>query len=114
MTTFEFIEESVIESPVYESHKRGKNWFAVLEGKNSVDMSMSFQKMRGKLCSCVNLKPGMAVEFGGDYISTGGYRQPDRKIYVIESIDEKGVHCTPYETRAKAMKARFTETEKEQ
>lgn len=103
----QFVENGIVINPVYESHKRGKNWLGVLGGKNSVDMQMIFQRIRGKNCSTEGLKPGMAIEFGGDYISSAGNRTPYRRIYVIQSINETGLTCIVYPTRAKAMKNRF-------
>lgn len=112
--TFEFVEDGIIENPVYDSHKRAKNWAAVLEGRNSVNLELIFLKTRGKKVDATSLQVGQAIEFGGDYISGGGRRHPDRVQYVIEDISEKHIVMKQYPTRAQAMKHRFKREEQQQ
>ena len=62
--------------------------------------------MKGSAIDTSSFKEGRAVEFGGDYISGGGVRHPNREYYVIESIREDGIEAEEYPTIAQAMKAR--------
>ena len=103
---FKFTEPGIIESPVYDPHKRAKNWCAILNGENSVKCIRIFVKMRGSKIDCSLFKEGMAIEIGGDYISGGGVRHPDRRFYTVKSISGESIETEQHNTLAAAMKAR--------
>jgi len=79
-----------VPSGCWESHKRGKNWLATI----SVDPSKpggldrSFQpKAKGDIYYLVGgLSAGDAVEFGADYYSGGGRKNPTRYYGFIVAI----------------------------
>jgi hypothetical protein len=102
-----FVEPGVVETLIYQPHKRGRNWFGILNGKNSVNVDMEFLRMRGKSVDVSKLRVGMAFEIGADYISSGGKRLANRSQYVVAEITESGIWAKKYPTRATAMKARF-------
>lgn len=108
---FEYIETDAITTPIYETHKRGKNWLAILNGKNSVHVEMDFLRMSYRTVDTSDLKIGDAIEVGADYISGGGIRNPCRKWYVVKNIDSTGIECIPCTSRADAMKKRFVPQE---
>lgn len=104
--TFEYIESGLISNVHYEKHKRGRNWVSKIVGKNSVQFERTNIGARGgKFCLVDAIACGDVIEMGGDYISGGGVRTPDRGYYLVLAITEKGVECGDFPTMAKALKA---------
>ncbi len=77
------------EVPVWEDHRRGKNWMAVIDVDPRAPGGLDRQfadKARGQGAAYVLpvLKPGDALEFGADYISGSGKRTQSRwYCYVV-------------------------------
>jgi hypothetical protein len=93
MATPEKIEEYSVEqgyltdAPIYEPHKRGKNWLAVIEldPDSPGGLMREFMKRgRGEdyYYSVKELEVGDVVEFGADYYSSGGHKSP-RRVYAV-------------------------------
>jgi len=106
MIKFNYIEDEIIDSPHYESHYRGRNWACKISGKNSVNFKRENLQRRGASVSVENVIIGDALEFGGDYISGGGSRTPDRGYYLVKEVLTDGIICESYETIAKLLKAK--------
>lgn len=102
-----FCEPSALRHYKYEGHKRGRNWASILRGKNSVAVEFESMPMKSRVFDCSALKIGDAFEIGGDYISGGGNRTPDRAFFVVLKILEDGILVKEFATRAQAMKNRF-------
>jgi hypothetical protein len=108
MTTTIPIEHGAIETTIHESHKRGRNWAAVLVGPNAARMERQFMRRRGRVIDVSDLKVGDAFEVGGDYISSGGNRSPNRAYYVITEMADDHMVVETYDTAAQAIKAART------
>jgi hypothetical protein len=76
--------------PCWESHKRGKNWMAVIETSPSSPGGLARDfatKAKGDLYYILpSLNPGDAVEWGADYYTGGGSKRADRWYgYVVDA-----------------------------
>lgn len=47
---------------------------------------------------------GSALEFGADYISSGGIRHPCREYYVVVGVEAYELIVEQYDTAAKAIR----------
>jgi hypothetical protein len=103
---FEFVEPGLIENPHYQSHKRGKNWASVISGKNSVQFKRENLRQSFKLVVADSLKIGDALELGGDYITSGGNREPDRGYYLITEITDTCIKAETFTSIAELLKAK--------
>lgn len=101
-----FVENGVVENPVYDGHKRAKNWACLISGKNSVSFERHFLKQNDCLVEVSNIEVGDAIEFGGDYISCGGNRSSDRRYYLVKEIKEEGIIYEEYTSIATLLKAK--------
>lgn len=97
-----------ISNPAYESHKRGRNWAAVVSGKNAANFERRFLSTRGETVDLEPVRAGDVLEFGGDYITGGGRRVPDRRWFHVHQIDDELIKFVRYPTMAKALKAART------
>jgi hypothetical protein len=82
------IEEGYLtEAPVFETHKRGKNWMALISNDPKSPGGIGrkfFERGNGKYIydtSAVELY--MPLEFGADYYSGGGNKQACRRYGVV-------------------------------
>jgi len=79
---------ALMEVPVWEDHKRGRNWFAVItldpRAPNGIGRSF-IPRAHGEYYYLVTekLKTGVAVEFGADYYTASGKLNPRRWYGVI-------------------------------
>lgn len=99
------VEGEAVENPIFERHKRGKNWAAILTGKNAANMERSFLKTRGPTIDLTGVGAGTALEIGGDYISSGGIRYPDRRYWRVVKLDETSMVVEVYASASKLLKA---------
>ncbi len=104
MKEFKYIEEGLIENPHYESHKRGRNWASKITGKNSVEFQRENLRQIQNKISISNIQVGDAIELGGDYISSGGNRRPDRGYYLILEINSDSIIAKPFPSIATLLK----------
>ena len=83
---------ALIEVPAYETHKRGRNWLAVIEEDPKAPGGLSrifCERAKGKFFYMTDiLEVGQAVECAGDYVSGGGNRSPNRVYGVVSKIDD--------------------------
>lgn len=96
-----------IEAPVYCSHKRGSNWGAKLTGPNAARMERTYLPRRGRIVDLTTVKPGDVLEFGGDYTTGSGRRDPNREYWHVIKIDfdDDEIVYDEYPTPAKALRA---------
>jgi hypothetical protein len=78
--------------PVWESHKRGKNWMAEISVNHTKPGGLErvfFEKAKGEACYVLaeDLAPGVALEFGADYYSGGGRRSSKRWYGYVVRIE---------------------------
>lgn len=101
------IDGDAIENPIFESHKRGKNWVAILTGKNAASMERHFLANKGRVVdvSKLSVTGGDVLEIAGDYTSTRGNKSRNRVCgVVVERTDEQMILDT-YSSDAKALSA---------
>ncbi len=81
-------------APVWENHKRGKNWMALISVSPSSPGGLARDfcaKARGESFYMMpSLSPGDAVEFGADYYSGSGKKSADRFYGYVVRVDPEG------------------------
>lgn len=88
----------------YEPHKRGRNWVALLTGKNAANMERHFLRYQNRMWDYSDFTFGDVLEFGADYYTCSGTPNRDRTyIVVLEASDDRLVFKLE-DTAAKAMK----------
>ncbi|WP_427024875.1 hypothetical protein ACP4J4_02740 [Aureimonas ureilytica] len=100
------LDGGATENPAFVRHKRGRNWAAVLVGPNAARMERTFLAARGATVDLSDVRPGQVIEFGGDYVTSGGNRQYDRRYYLVlatDGADEMTVER--HDTAAQALRA---------
>jgi hypothetical protein len=82
------IEDGTIVNPKHDSHKRAKNWVAIVERDKSKPGGLKRDFLERAPAGRVfvgGIKPGDWLEFAGDYYSCSGRKSPDRDyVRVIE------------------------------
>lgn len=100
---------AMVEAPVYEAHRRGKNWMATIEADPAAPggLAREFVKTgRGRYYYIVDASlVGKAIEIAGDYISGGGNRSRKRWYGVVRSVTDSEITIEQYETSAEAIRA---------
>jgi hypothetical protein len=100
---------ALLDAPVYETHKRGKNWMAVIASDPG-----SLGGTRREFCKRGNgayyyiVTPelvGKAVEFGADYYSGSGNKSARRYYGVVLSLTDTEMRIRKYNTGRAACKA---------
>jgi hypothetical protein len=90
MKKYRVEQGAMVEVPLYESHKRGKNWAAVVtkDPKAPGGLNRNFLKRAyGKYYYFVDsLKVGDVVEFGADYYTSSGRKDANRKYAVVIAV----------------------------
>ena len=94
-----------VENPVYCSHRRGKNWAAILTGKNAANMHRSFLRSKAEIIDLEPVGTGDVLEIAGDYTSSGGRFQPDRLYWYVTAKTEDEMTVEVHPTAAKALRA---------
>ncbi len=87
------VERGYIEAPIYETHRRGKNWMAILKkGKAPRKPEREFQEKEiadgTAFYPIQNVHVGDILEFGADYITSGGHREGNRKYFRVLEKEE--------------------------
>ncbi|MGO8332106.1 hypothetical protein ACC778_08270 [Rhizobium ruizarguesonis] len=94
-----------IENPAFCNHKRGRNWAAIMRGKNAANCERSFLRAVGEVVDLDCVQAGDVIEFGGDYITGSGRRQPDRRWWYVHDITNDAMTYEPHPTLANALRA---------
>ncbi|WP_139813061.1 hypothetical protein [Ensifer aridi] len=94
-----------MEMPIYVNHRRGRNWIAILSGKNAANVERQFLKSRGKTVDLTGVTLNSVLEIAADYTTSTGRRDPHRLYQRVVSLSETelAVECHP--SMAEAMKA---------
>jgi len=103
---------AMVEAPVYETHKRGKNWMATIAPDPAAPGGVArtfVPRGRGKYYYIVSADlVGQPVEVGADYISSGGKRSRNRWYGVVRALTSEEIRIEHYETAAQAIAASRT------
>lgn len=95
--------------PVYESHKRGTNWLAVITEDPSKPGGLErrfLERAKGDFYYMVaGLHEGDAVEFGADYSSGGGRKSEKRWYGVVTELTDDAVTFKQYPSGPEACQA---------
>jgi hypothetical protein len=90
MKTFKIENGALVDVPIFEEHKRGKNWMAVIayDPRKPGGLQRSFlERARGKYYYMVKgLNIGDAVEFGADYYTTSRKRHTNRVYAAVVAL----------------------------
>ena len=107
--TCEIEDGALVTAPIYENHKRGKNWLAVIAADPTAPggLARTFAKSgRGRyLYLLTGLAEGQPVEFGADYYSGSGTKRPQRWYGVIDLITDTRLLLLAYPTAKQAIAA---------
>lgn len=94
-------------APVWEDHKRGKNWAAVIvaDPKSPGGLGHAFlPRANGRYMYQIGgLKVGQAIEFAGDYVGGSGRPTPNRWHGVIRAVEPDRLVCEKCATSAQAI-----------
>lgn len=103
---------AMLSAPVYEGHKRGKNWMATIAPDPAAPGGVArtfVPRGRGEYYYIVSADlVGQPVEFGADYISGGGNRSRSRWYGVVRALTSEVIRIEHYETAAQAIAASRT------
>jgi hypothetical protein len=107
---YEIEEGALSQVPVWESHRRGKNWMAVidrLDPKSPGGVARSFaEKAKGSFYYVLPpLSIGDAVEFGADYYTGSGKPSRDRWYGYVVRLDPDRLVLHKCSSAATALKA---------
>ncbi len=94
-------------APVWEDHKRGKNWAAVItaDPKSPGGLGRAFlPRANGRYMYQIGgLAVGQAIEFAGDYVGGSGRVTPNRWYGVVRAIEIDRLVCEKCPTSAQAI-----------
>lgn len=99
------VDGDAIESPIFEGHKRGRNWSARLDGKNGARPERAYLAMRGEIIDITDIETGNAFAIAGDYVTSCGNFRPDRIWAVVTGKTEETLSLDVYATEARAISA---------
>lgn len=78
---------ALLEAPVYEGHRRGKNWLAIIDVDGTAPGGLSRRFLPTARGECLYMVEQMGlfdpVEFAGDYITGVGTKKPNRWYGVV-------------------------------
>lgn len=97
------------EAPVYETHKRGRNWMAQIGIDPTCPGGLSRQfahRARGDYLYLIEewMQPHVAVEFGADYYTGSGKKHQVRWYGVIRSVTETSMEVEQNSTALDAVR----------
>lgn len=100
---------AMLDAPVYETHKRGKNWMATIGPDPAAPGGVArtfVPRGRGEYYYIVSPDlVGQPVEFGGDYYSGAGNRSAKRWYGVVRALTGEEIRIERYETATLAIAA---------
>jgi hypothetical protein len=107
--TSELVQGAMCSVPIYESHKRGTNWLAVIhiDPGQPNGLGRNFcRKAKGEFYYFTdNLKVNDVVEFGADYTSSGGNKSHRRQYGLVKSIQSDKIEIELFDTHKEAFAA---------
>jgi hypothetical protein len=117
---YEIVAGASQDAPVYESHKRGKNWMAVIRLDPTAPNGLGrvfVPKAKGDDNYYIvegAVQAGDAIEFGADYYTGGGSKHATRWYGVVVSMTGKKIVLAETATAKKAIKLANQMKEQEQ
>lgn len=109
MRSFKIENGALVEVPIFEEHKRGRNWMAKIsfDPRSPAGLSREFmERARGKYFYMVEgLKVGDAIEFGADYWTSSGHRNTNRVYAAVVSITSTELVLELFSTPDEAIEA---------
>lgn len=104
---FKVESAALLEAPVFCSHRRGKNWCAVIAKEPNAPGGLKrvfLPRAKGQYYYIVaSLKVGDPVEFGADYYTASGKRSPERWYGVVLSITDSEIMLEHTDTANQAI-----------
>jgi hypothetical protein len=102
--------DGAAEVPVRESHKRGKNWTAVVKPCRTAPDGLERRFVKTyrehRYFTVAGLSVGDVLEFGADYYSGAGRKQPHRRYAAVLRNDASGLMLDDlHETEPRARRA---------
>lgn len=97
------INRGLIDVLAWQAHHRGRNWVAFAEVEPSQPGGIKrsfFNRAAGKVAKFIipdRLAIGDILEFGGDYVSFGGRREPARVYAVVLALSDIEMIVKPYD-----------------
>lgn len=107
---------ALLEVPIWEDHKRGKNWAAVIALSPTAPGGLErkfLPRAHGDYYYVItDLRVGDPVEFGADYYTGGGNREPHRWYGVVTEITPEYVEIAQCKSGREAVQEakRFRES----
>lgn len=101
--TLRIINRGLIDVLAWQAHHRGRNWVAFAEVEPSQPGGIKrsfFNRAAGKVAKFIipdRLAVGDILEFGGDYVSFGGRREPTRVYAVVLALSATEMIVKPYD-----------------
>lgn len=97
------------EAPVWETHKRGRNWMAQIGIDPTCPGGLSRQfahRAKGDYVYLIEewMQPNVAVEFGADYYTGSGKKHPVRWYGVICEVNDEVMKVEECGTAVEAVK----------
>jgi hypothetical protein len=96
------------QAPVYERHKRGKNWAAIVAKDPTAPGGLARKFLtgaKGEYFYMVSgdVVPGAVIEFGADYYTTSGSKRAERWYGVVVSVSDSELVLIHAEDKAQAF-----------
>lgn len=69
---------------IFEAHRRGKNWIAVVRPNSAVQGGLQrdfLTRVKGSLYQIGETAPGAFLEVGADYLTSNGVRYKERRYF---------------------------------
>lgn len=109
MRSFKIENGALVEVPIFEEHKRGRNWMAKIsfDPRSPAGLSREFMKQaRGKYFYMIDgLEIGDAIEFGADYWTSSRRRNTNRVYAAVVSITSTELVLELFSTPDEAIEA---------
>lgn len=100
---------AMLNVPVYESHRRGRNWMAIIRKDPKAPGGLArlfMEPAHGNYFYFVDgIKVGAPVEFGADYYTGGGSRSATRWYGVVVELDDEKIVIEQYSSAEEAIEA---------
>jgi len=104
---------AMLNAPVYEGHKRGKNWMAAIQLDPAAPGGIGrnfYPSAKGDYYYIIKgLEINTPVEFGADYISGGGNRTRRRWYGVVRTLTDSQIEIEQFPTARAAVEAGRTQ-----
>lgn len=104
---FKIENGALVEVPIYETHRRGKNWLAKIQKdpKSPGGLKREFmENAKGSYYYLINgLSVGDVVEFGADYYTVSGKKGANRVYGIIRLLTDNELELEQFNTPNEAF-----------